>query len=344
MATVTCARALRASSPPPDLGARDDTRIETRPPAAGRGSVADAEALTESDLTRGTPYVAARRIGEGGMGEIYEAIHATLGRPCVLKVLHAKHRERADLALRLRDEARAVANLRHPGIVDVFDLGELADGRPYFAMELLVGSDLRRILRARGPVELPRALDLAAQALDALAVVHEAGIVHRDVKLENLFLCSDGTLKLLDFGVARIPGAPSARLRGGTLGTPRTMAPEQCPLPGSPTRGGVVDGRADLYAVGLVLYELLVGRGPFDELRGDRDGLRLAHALLDPPPPSMFAAQPIPGGVEVALLRALAKRPADRFSSAAVMAEALRALGGERRRGRGVPPMAAVGA
>ncbi len=289
-------------------------------------------------LTRGTPYRAVRALAEGGMGEIYEVVHETLRRPCAIKVLHERHRDRADLALRLRDEARAVAGLRHPGIVDVFDLGQLADGRPYFAMERLVGSDLRRVVRARGAVEVPRAIDLAVEALDALEAAHDAGIVHRDVKLENLFLCTGGALKLLDFGVAHLPGAPSAALGGGALGTPRTMAPEQAPLPGAPERPAV-DARADLYAVGLALYELVTGCGPFDELGGDREGLRLAHALLDPPPPSMLAPQPIPWPVEAAILRALAKRPEDRFASANAMAEALRALRGERRRGRGVAPL-----
>jgi serine/threonine protein kinase len=334
---VTSARAaptLREATDPEAARTRSSTASGAAPPAERAGRREPGLRA----LTRGTPYRAARRIGEGGMGEVYEVVHECLLRRCVLKVLHRRHRHRTDLALRMRDEARAVASLHHPGIVDVFDLGLLADGRPYFAMELLVGNDLRRILRAREAIEVPRALDLAAQALDALAVVHEAGIVHRDVKLENLFLCADGALKVIDFGVARIPGARGASRPGGVLGTPRTMAPEQCPLPGSPAAGAEVDGRADLYALGLALYELVAGRGPFDELRGDREGLKLAHALLDPPPPSLFAPQPIPWPVEVALLRALAKRPEDRFPSAAAMADALRSLRGERRRGRGVAP------
>ena len=139
-------------------------------------------------LTRGTPYRAVRALAEGGMGEIYEVVHETLRRPCAIKVLHERHRDRADLALRLRDEARAVAGLRHPGIVDVFDLGQLADGRPYFAMERLVGSDLRRVVRARGAVEVPRAIDLAVEALDALEAAHDAERVEARAQLHGAAL------------------------------------------------------------------------------------------------------------------------------------------------------------
>jgi serine/threonine protein kinase len=317
-----------------------DTHVDARSPREPR--TRDAVRLVEAAphgldaLVRGTPYRAVRRLGEGGMGEIVEVVHATLRRPAVLKVLHERHRARPDLALRLRDEARAVAGLEHPGVVSVFDLGTVADGRPYYAMERLVGSDLRRIVRVRGALELPRALDLAASALDALAAAHDAGILHRDVKLENLFLCTDGRLKLLDFGVAHIPGAPSAALGGRMLGTPRAMAPEQAPLVGAPV---AVDVRADVYAAGIALYELVAGRGPFDELGADREGLRLAHARFDPPPPSLLAPQPVPWAVDEAILRALAKRPGDRFPSARAMADALRALRGERRRGAGVAPV-----
>src|SRR5262249_10909211 len=144
---------------------------------------------------------------------------------------------RADLAARLREEARLLARLRHPNLIDVFDLGVTADGRPWFAMPLLRGRDLREELSCAGPLPAPAAAALAAQALDGLAAAHAAGFVHRDVKLENLFLEEDGTVKVLDFGVAKIMDTVEARPDpGGSPGTPRTMAPEQC-------RGDEVDAR-----------------------------------------------------------------------------------------------------
>lgn len=299
----------------------------TRAPRASGASLPEGEPLL------GTPYVVVRAIGQGGMGEVYEVEHALLGRRCVLKVLHRDHRGRDDLAARMRREARVLAQLEHPSLVDVFDLGVTDDGRPFFAMELLRGRDLREELRQRGPLPVPVALDVIAQALDGLAAAHAAGVVHRDVKLANLFLCDDGAVKLLDFGVAKVPHSdPGPRShRGVSVGTPRTMAPEQCSFL-------EVDARTDIYAAGLALYELVAGRGPFDDLLGNAHALRFAHCGRTPPPPSTFAPSPLPPAVEAAILRAIAKAPADRFPSASAMAKELRALSGERRCTRGVPP------
>jgi serine/threonine protein kinase len=279
----------------------------------------------------GTPYVALRLIGQGGMGEVYEAEHRHLGRRCVLKVLHRCHRGRADLAARMRDEARSLAMLRHPNLVDVFDLGTTPDGRPFFVMELLRGQDLRAELLTRRVMEVPAALTLIAQALEGLEFVHSAGIVHRDVKLENLFLCEDGALKLLDFGIAKVMKSDNGHTeRGVAIGTPRSMAPEQCVL-------GEVDARADLYAAGLALYELIAGEGPFDDLRGNAEALRFAHCARTPPRPSQLAPQPIDAAIDAVVLRAIAKAPADRFQSAREMGAALRALLAEPERRRTTP-------
>ena len=269
----------------------------------------------------GTPYVIVGLLGQGGMGEVYEVEHAQLGRRAALKVLHRNHLDRPDLAARLCEEARLLARLRHQNLVEVFDLGVTADGRPYFAMPLLCGRDLREELTRRRALPAEAAIALAAQALDGLAVAHAAGLVHRDVKLENLFLEEDGTLRVLDFGVAKVlngvdlgrtgPGAPP--------GTPRSMAPEQC-------AGEPVDARTDLYAVGLVLYELCTGSGPFDDLRGNDHALRFAHCDRWPAPPSQRSPHPIGPAVDAVILRALAKAPEDRFQTAAEMAAALRGL------------------
>ncbi|APR83239.1 serine/threonine protein kinase [Minicystis rosea] len=295
-------------------------------PLSSRAAPFDYELLEPLELLspgarlEGTPYIVVRLLGQGGMGEVYEVEHAALGRRAALKVLHRDHQDRPDLAARLRDEARSLARLRHPNLVEVFDLGMAEGGRPYFAMPLLRGRDLRTALACSGTFHPHAALALVAQALDGLAAAHAAGLVHRDVKLENLFLEDDGTLKVLDFGVAKVMRAGSFGLTqpGVSPGTPRTMAPEQC-------AGVTVDARADLYAIGLALHELVTGRGPFDELRDDR-AIRFAHCDRTPLPPSRFAPQLIGPELDALILRALAKSPADRFQTAAEMAAAVRAL------------------
>ncbi|XXX75327.1 serine/threonine-protein kinase [Sorangium sp. So ce134] len=277
-------------------------------------------ALAEGESLPGTPYVVVRLLGQGGMGEVYEVEHRELGRRFAVKLLHRSHAGRGDLSARMRAEARSIARLRHPSLPEVFDLGALDGGRPYFAMELLEGRDLRTELARLGVVAVPTALRLVLQALSALSLAHAAGIVHRDLKLENLFLCDDGTLKVLDFGVAKLLHAgASLTAPDAVIGSPRTMAPEQC-------AARPIDPRADIYAMGLVLYELVAGRGPFDELRGRRDALRFAHCEQEAPPPSRFAPQPIPADLDRLILRAIAKAPEHRFQTAADMEAAVRRL------------------
>lgn len=268
----------------------------------------------------GTPFLVIGTLGQGGMGEVLEVEHAELGRRFALKLMHAHYNGRRDLEGRMRQEARALAAIRHPNLVEVFDLGAVDDGRLYFVMEALRGHDLRRELRRFGVLAVPAALRLIAQALDGLDAAHNAGVVHRDIKLENLFLCADGSLKVLDFGVAKVR-RPGAELTspGQPAGTVRCMAPEQ-------HLSGDVDERTDIYAAGLALYELITGRGPFDELRGNTQALRYAHCDREPPRPSELASQRVPPAVEEVILRALAKRPDDRFQTAADMAAAIRSL------------------
>ena len=299
----------------------------TRRITADAGPARRASSTLAGARLAGTPYLVVRAVGRGGMGTVYEVEHAELGRRAALKVLHRHHHDRPDLAARLREEARLQARLRHPNLVEVFDLGVTADGRPWFAMPLLLGRDLRDELGRGGALPADAAAALVAQALDGLSAAHAAGFVHRDVKPENLFLEADGTLKVLDFGVAKAlgGGAGGATDHGASPGTPRSMAPEQC-------AGGPVDARADVYAAGLVLYELVAGRGPYDDLLGNDHALRYAHCTRRPAPPSAISPRPVPPALDALVLRALAKSPADRFQSAAEMAAALRGLlraGGE---------------
>src|SRR6185295_15225844 len=183
--------------------------------------------LVLGEIIPGTPYVALKRLGRGGMGDVYEVAEGGRQGPrYALKLLHAALCHRADLTLRFQQEAMVAARVDHPSVVRVFALGEAADGRPYLVMELLRGRDLRAELVHEGPLPVARALDLAAQALDGLAAAHAAGVVHRDVKLENLFLGEDGALKVLDFGIAKVLHEDaSLTLPGAVVGTLRSMAP-----------------------------------------------------------------------------------------------------------------------
>ncbi len=282
-----------------------------------------------ADILRGTAYRAVRRLGEGSMGLVVEAEHIALGHLVVVKLLHQALAQRADSVDRMRLEAQALARLRHPNLVAVTDFSVTPNGIPFLVMDRLAGDTVFDERARRGALPIAEAIDIARQTLAGLQAVHEAGIIHRDMKAANLFLCEGPpgkrVVKILDFGIAKVLAtAPHGRApeplqyptaEGVTVGTPRCLSPEQA-------RGGAIDARTDVYAVGVLLYSLLVGAGPFDHIRGQMDLLH-AHVSLAPVPPSHRAAQAIPREVEAAILRALAKRPEDRFASAADFALAL---------------------
>ena len=285
----------------------------------------DALSRLDLDPLAGTPYRTLRPLGAGGMGEVLEAEHRGLGRRVVVKLLHRHLFSRGDFADRMRLEGESLGYVEHPNVVAAVDCGRTRDGRPYLVMERLHGRTLREELRARGPLPAPEAISLAAQALDGLQAVHDAGIVHRDIKLDNVFVCDalpglGRVVKLLDLGVAKmLPGSGPAPLtvateEGVSMGTPRFFSPEQA-------TGAALDGRCDVYAMGLVLYALLTGRTLFEQLR-DVDALIEAHARTPPEPPSRFVELPV--ALEAGILRALAKQPEDRFASAAAFAGELR--------------------
>ena len=301
------------STVPDDRPAPSHCAVSNRAPLRG-------PSLRRGERAPGTAWIVVRPLGKGGVGEVFEVEHALLGRRAALKALLPVHAERHGLAERIADEGRILARVRHDNLVEVLDLGLLSDdGRPYLVLELLEGRDLRAERGRLGVLSVPSTLAIASQVLCGLGALHRAGFVHRDIKLENLFLCDDGRAKILDLGAAEpAHGCEGPGARGASLGTPRTMAPEQ--FAGKP-----VDGRADLYALGLVLYELVAGRGPFDDIV-DLDALRFAHLDRIPPPPSRFAPQPIPPALDAWILRALAKDPDDRFASAEAMAAEIPAL------------------
>jgi serine/threonine protein kinase len=320
-------------------------------PAAGPVSEAIAVRMTPIDPAHlpGTPYRLGRKIGEGESGVVYEAEHVELGRKVAVKVLSALHAGSQTALDRFRREARAVASLSHPNLVELYDFGKSLDGRAYFAMELCTGETLD-VRLARGPLPWRVATHVAIETAKALDVAHASGVIHRDLKPHNLML-DEGVglagrasqtpfVKLLDFGIAAVLTASEGRpkteeeraLSGfAVLGTPEYMAPEQ-------VAGEPVDARTDVYALGCVLYEMVTGTRAFD---GPSCVVVMGKQLRETPTPPRAcpASRGIPRALEGIVVRAMAKNPADRFATAAAMQAALEDVlaapkrAGERMRG-----------
>ena len=280
----------------------------------------------------GTPYAAVRFMARGASGEVWQARHRTLGKKVAVKLLHGWHVEDLRQTDRLRLEAQALGRLRSPHLVAAHDLGATREGRPYFVMDYLEGRTLDRELEVRGSMPVWEACRVALQLLEALGCVHQAGLVHRDVKPGNLFYCAGALrqLKLLDLGIAKLRSDTTGARELGVaplavptesdfpIGTPRYLAPEQID-------GRVVDARCDLYAAGLVLYKLLAGRGPFDHREGIAE-LFVAQVSEEPLPPSTYAPTAIAAELDAVVMKAIAKRRANRFQCAGSFAEALRGV------------------
>ncbi|BDG06670.1 serine/threonine-protein kinase [Anaeromyxobacter oryzae] len=265
-------------------------------------------------------------LARGGHGTVYVAEHRESGRRAAVKVLSRGFAASPEMAGRFVREARILARVRHPNIVDILELGILPDGRPFVAMELLDGRSLLDLLAGRGRMPIAEALEILGPVCAALDAAHREGVVHRDVKASNVFV-EDGDpprVKLLDFGVARSTGPddPVLTAAGQRLGSAHAMAPELI-------RGQAVDARADVYALGVLLYQLLTGELPF----WSEDAFELERLHLAAPAPRPGRLAPVPAAVDAVVERALAKRPEDRFSSAAAFLEALRAAAGQAGRG-----------
>lgn len=275
--------------------------------------------FSDGEVVPGTRYRVTTLVGMGGMGSVYEVEHCELGKRFVLKALLRSLADRDDLGVRLRNEWRALGRLEHQNIVSVTDAGVTSTGVPYYVMERLLGETLATRLRREVRLPLVDALRIASEVLEGLSAAHRIGVVHRDVKPPNIFLVTGRQTKLLDFGIAKVldPKASQITGRGITLGTPRYMAPEQA-------TGDPIDARTDLYAAGLILYEMISGAGPFDTAR-DANELFLAHVAREPP--SLIASFPeVPLALEQLVKRLLAKRVEERPSDASVVAGELRAL------------------
>ncbi|MFT4034928.1 MAG: Stk1 family PASTA domain-containing Ser/Thr kinase [Patulibacter sp.] len=263
-------------------------------------------------------YQVEAQIGAGGMASVFRAEDIQLGRHVAVKVLHAQFAEDQDFVERFRREAKAAAQLQHPGIVSVYDTGSW-NGTWYIAMELLEGLTLKERIQREGRIPPAAAVAITEQILRAVRAAHRDGIIHRDLKPHNVLLDEDGRPKVTDFGIAR-RGASDMTATGSILGTAHYIAPEQA-------QGEVVTPRTDLYSVGVVLYEMLTGRTPFE---GDSAvSIALAHVNNEPRSPRSLVPEISPA-LDSVVLRALAKRPSDRFADAdaflAALADAARGI------------------
>jgi serine/threonine-protein kinase len=260
-------------------------------------------------------YKLIEPIGTGGMGEVWRAEHRMLARPSAIKLIRPDAQDPEQALRRFEREARAIAGLRSPHTVSLYDFGIAEDGRFYYVMELLTGMDLEDLVARHGPQPPARAIYLLRQAARSLAEAHENGLVHRDIKPRNLYACHLGTeydfVKVLDFGLVkamRYGGETLTALSGGTIaGTPAYMAPEIV------SGAAQIDGRADLYALGCVAYWLLTGATVYPVASGAVAAM-LAHVQQDPAPPSTHTR--VPEDLERVVLRCLAKDPADRPQTA----------------------------
>jgi eukaryotic-like serine/threonine-protein kinase len=279
----------------------------------------------------GTVYQVLRTIGAGGMGTVYDVEDTSIGKGYVLKTLHPQLGAREDLARRMQNEARTLARLHHPNIVDVITAGVTGDDLklPYYVMERLDGKSLRYVLDKGGQLELPHAYHIAIDLCDALDHAHDKGVIHRDVKPDNIFLhrTSAGVTvtKLLDFGILSLLDATNRETAGRFLGTLRYAAPEQL-------RGDKPTPKMDIYAAALVLFEMVAGRGPFDD-EGDPTKVAAAHIHKPAPLLSCFVVVPpeLDSLVNAALSKLPEHRPRDAFSFAASLRNLKKALGGPRQ-------------
>jgi eukaryotic-like serine/threonine-protein kinase len=248
-------------------------------------------------------YELEKLVGSGGMSNVFRAHDRLLERTVALKVLHEQYTRDDDYVERFRREARAVAKLAHPNIVTVIDRGE-QDGRQFIVFEYVDGPNLKDLTR-NGPLEVRDAIGLTLQVARALSFAHDRGLVHRDVKPQNVLLNEDGQAKVTDFGIARSLDVQGVTQTGTVLGTSDYIAPEQA-------RGQKVDPKTDIYSLGAVLYELLVGEVPFS---GD-NFVAVAMRHVNEPVPSVLDARPdCPARLDFAIQRAMAKEPNDRFAS-----------------------------
>jgi serine/threonine-protein kinase len=274
-------------------------------------------------------YRLERLLGEGGMGVVYVARHEDLGKPAAVKILNERHGQSEEIRARFLREGQAAARIRHPNIVDVYDVG-VDGGRAYLVMELLEGEDLRRLIGREGPLDAQRTADLMVPVVAALAAAHDAGVVHRDLKPDNVFVARErNTLapKVLDFGISKLADPEQPGLLTGTgalLGTPYYMSPEQAKSARN------IDAQSDQYSCGVILYECVTGRRPLEEPSIYQLIQRIVHGDFAPP---RQLNPSIPAALEQLILKAMAAEPQQRFPTTRAFGRALLEFASDRVRG-----------
>ncbi len=297
------------------------THLKTPPPPPGFDTPVDPQGVPVPPpdpylgYTIDNRYKVEALLGEGGMGMVYLCRHKIIDKRVALKILRSDLARDKEVTERFLIEARAASSIGSEHIIDISDFGQLPDGCAYFVMEYLDGVSLTSVIRGGSRVALERMLHVAVQLCRGLSAAHNAGIVHRDLKPDNIFLVKRGHdvdfVKILDFGIAKVSTVASDRLThaGSVFGTPHYMSPEQA-------SGAVVDQRGDIYSVGVILYELAVGRVPFDA--ENFMGILTQHMYRPPVPPRTMAAAAggeVPPGLEAIILKCLSKRPEQRYQN-----------------------------
>ena len=259
-------------------------------------------------------YRLEETVAAGGMGTVFRARDEVLDRTVAVKLLKETLATDDSAVERFKREARIAGSLAHPGIAQIFDFGQ-EDGRPFIVMEFLEGNDLHTTISTKGPLDPIEAANIAAKVADALDHAHAAGAIHRDVKPGNIFRTGNGHIKLTDFGIARLTSQSTVTSTGTVIGTHHYISPEM-------VNGETVTGATDIYSLGCVLYEMLTGRPPFE---GDTP-LTIAMSHVSKPPPDVRSINPaVPEAIAAVVTKAMAKKPEERFATAAEMAAELRA-------------------
>lgn len=292
-----------------------DSGVLDRPPDPPAPTTGETHLRrTRTAAPTAEPYRIVKEIGRGGMGVVYLAEDPRLDRQVALKFLSSRLTGDPMARKRLLREARAASKLNHPNICSVYDVGEAADGRPFVAMAYYEGPTVTELIE-KGPLPYGRAVEITAQAARGLALAHAEGVIHRDIKPSNLLVDSGGVVRILDFGVAKLVGS-TATDSGVRVGTPLYMSPEQI-------IGKGVSSRSDLWALGVVLYEMLTGERPF---AAERELTAIYEILNEDPEPASKKAS-IPPELDAVLAQLLEKKPEDRYASANDVAADLDALG-----------------